>query len=123
MGWLAVYRAYTPGVYASDNSTLRLDLDNVPQPDAVAYVDPRLGGQATIAADGYIQGAPELVAEVTASTVSIDLGPKLVVYRRNGVREYLVWRVLDQAIDWFILRGSQYDRLPLDSAGVQHSEV
>src|SRR5207249_7770324 len=92
-------------------------------PDGVLLVEPRLGGRAKIDADGYIAGAPELVAEVTASTVSIDLGPKLVVYRRNGVGEYLVWRALDRAIDWFVLRGSQYDRLPLDAAGVCRSEV
>src|SRR5208282_1338203 len=44
-------------------------------------------------------------------------------YRRNGVREYVVWRVLDQAIDWFILRGSNFERLPLSAVGGYHSEV
>ena len=100
----------TPGVRVADNSTVRLDLDNEPQPDVAVFLDPKLGGQALISPDGYIERAPELVAEVTASTVSIDLGPKKHVYRRNGVREYVVWRVLDQAIDWFALRHGQYAR-------------
>src|SRR3954453_8208813 len=33
MTWLGFYRAYTPGVRIGDNSTVRLDLDNEPQPD------------------------------------------------------------------------------------------
>jgi hypothetical protein len=121
--WLGVYRVHTRGVRVADNATVRLDLDNEPQPDLAAYLDPKLGGQVVIGPDGYIEGAPELVAEVTASTVSIDLGPKLHVYRRNAVREYLVWRVLDRAIDWFVLRQTQYDRLAPDAAGVLRSEV
>ncbi len=123
LGWLAVYRVHTPGVRGGDNITVRLDLDNEPQPDAALFIDPKRGGQARIDADGYVEGAPELVTEVAASNVSIDLGPKMTAYRRNGVREYLVWRVLDRAVDWFVLRGSQYDRLAPDAAGVYRSEI
>ena|SRR5437016_2046470 len=32
-GWIAHYLARTPGLDAGDNSTLRLDEDNEPQPD------------------------------------------------------------------------------------------
>ena len=39
------------------------------------------------------KGAPELVAEVASSSVSYDLDVKFKVYRRNGVKEYIVWRV------------------------------
>jgi Uma2 family endonuclease len=121
MSWLGMYRAHTLGVRVADNSTVRLDLDNEPQPDATVFLDPQRGGRVKIDADGYIEGAPELVAEVTASTASMDLGPKLTAYRRNGVGEYLVWRVRDRAVDWFVLRGSQYDRLAPDAAGVHRS--
>src|SRR5215472_16033211 len=89
MGWLIHYEAATPGVETADNSTARLDLDNEPQPDAVLLIDPARGGQARISADDYIENAPELVAEVASSSVSIDLTTKLHVYRRNGVREYV----------------------------------
>src|SRR5947209_2757292 len=95
---------------------------NEPQPDALLFIEPARGGQAQIDADGYISGGPELVAEVAASSVSIALNTKLRAYQRNNVREYIVWRVLDQAVDWFILGGSQYDPLPL-TAGVFQSEV
>lgn len=123
LSWLGVYEANTPGVQAGDNGTVRLDLDNEPQPDAILIVEPARGGQAQLSDDDYIEGAPELVAEVAASSVSIDLNTKLRVYRRNNVREYIVWRVLDQAIDWFALRQSQFDRLPLGADGTYRSEI
>lgn len=121
--WLGTYQAATPGVEGADNSTVRLDLDNEPQPDAVLYVDPRRGGQARISADDYIVGAPELVAEVAASSVSYDLDVKLRVYRRNGVREYLVWRVLDRQVDWFVLREGRFEPLAPNESGCSCSTV
>ena len=123
VSWLGYYEAHTPGVEASDNVTVRLDLDNEPQPDALLFIDPACGGRALIDAEGYIEGAPELVAEVASSSVSYDLHAKLRVYRRNGVREYIVWRVLDREIDWFVLRAGQYERLALDVDGLYRSEV
>jgi Uma2 family endonuclease len=122
LGWLVNYWANTPIVAAADNSTIRLDLENEPQPDAVLYLEPAHGGQARIDADGYIAGGPELVAEVSASSVSLDLNSKFRLYLRNGVREYVVWRVLDQAIDWFALRQDQYVQVPLTN-GLYQSEV
>ena len=121
--WLGQYEASTPGVQAGDNGTVRLDLDNEPQPDALLFIDPACGGQARIGADDCIEGAPELVAEVASSSASYDLHVKLRVYRRNGVREYLVWRVLDHELDWFVLRAGQYERLPVDAEGLWRSEV
>jgi Uma2 family endonuclease len=118
--WLGTYSAATPGVQPSDNASVRLDLDNEPQPDALLLIDPRCGGQVRIT-DGYIEGAPELAAEVSGSSVSIDLNSKLRVYRRNGVREYLVWRVRDGALDWFVLRQGQFVRLDPEPDGTLHS--
>jgi len=122
VGWLAHYRAYTDGVRAGDNSTLRLDLDNEPQPDGYLRILPEYGGQARTV-DGYVEGAPEFVAEIAASSASYDLHDKLNAYRRNGVQEYVVWRVWDKAIDWFVLRGGRYDRLQPTDAGRYQSEV
>ena len=34
-----------------------------------------------------------------------------------------MWRVADQAIDWFVLREDRYERLPLDADGHYHSQV
>src|SRR5437588_6413202 len=61
--WLGVYEANTPGVQAGDNGTVRLDLNNEPQPDGALIIDPALGGQAVLSPDDYIEGSPELVAE------------------------------------------------------------
>jgi Uma2 family endonuclease len=123
ISWLGLYTANTPGIEASDNSSVRLDLDNEPQPDALLLIDPVCGGQVRISDDGIIEGAPELVAEVASSSVSYDLHAKLHVYRRNGVREYLVWRVLEREIDWFVLRAGQYERMAVDVQGLLQSEV
>jgi hypothetical protein len=122
IGWLGLYAMYTPGVEGGDNGSLRLDLDNEPQPDAYLIVRPDHGGQVRIE-DRYIVGGPELVGEVSASSVSIDLNGKLRAYQRNGVREYVVWRVFDRAIDWFVLREGQFAPLPLGADGVYRSEV
>src|SRR5437868_7006490 len=96
IAWMSHYAAFTPGVLGGDNGTLRLDLDNEPQPDAFLHILASHGGRVRIDEDGYVVGAPEWVGEVSASSVSIDLHAKLHVYRRSGVREYIVWRVEDQ---------------------------
>ena len=70
-----------------------------------------------------LEGAPEFVAEVAATSASIDLNAKFHVYRRNKVREYLVWRTLDGQLDWFILRESEFARLASDAEGLFRSEV
>jgi len=119
--WLGTYQALVQGVEVADNTTLRLDLENEPQPDAVLYRPGR--GNAIEAEDRYLEGAPEFVAEVAVSSVSYDLHEKLRAYRRNGVQEYLVWRVLDNAIDWFELQEGEYVQLPRDGSGIVESRV
>jgi Uma2 family endonuclease len=109
--WLGCYVAVTPGVEGGDNATLKLDLMKEPQPDAFLIVTPECGGQVRLDQDDYIVGAPELVGEVSASSVSIDLHDKLAAYRRNQVKEFMVWRVLDKVIDWFVLRNDRYERV------------
>jgi Uma2 family endonuclease len=121
--WLGTYAAATPGVKPGGNATLKLDNDNVPQPDGLLMIDPAASGQSAIDDRGYIEGAPELVAEVSSSTVSIDLNDKLRVYRRNGVREYIAWRVIERGIDWFALRDGDYVRLSPGADGTIRSEV
>lgn len=122
MTFLGVYWANTPGVRAAVDATIRLDLDNEPQPDALMIVEPSRGGQARIDEEGYIAGGPELAAEVAASTISMARNAKLRVYRRNNIREYIIWRVEDQAIDWFVLRDGQYEQLPRNADGLLQSE-
>ncbi|MEH2358827.1 Uma2 family endonuclease [Nostoc sp.] len=123
MGWLWTYKIATPGVRLGDNPTVRLDLDNEPQPDAVLLIDAQAGGRSHLSQDGYVEGAPELVAEIAASSATVDLGDKKRAYRRNGIQEYLVWQVFEQRIDWFHLEAGEYINLHPDAAGVIQSRV
>ena len=120
MTWLGVYCAATPGTQFADNTTVRLDTDNEPQPDALLRIE---GGQSGIDVDNYIQGAPELIVEIAASSAAYDLREKLQVYRRNGVQEYIVWQVSDRILDWFRLRDGAYIKLQADLNNIIKSEV
>ena len=120
--WLGTYQAYTPGAECGDNATNRLDGDNEPQPDAVLRILPAFGGQTRDADDDYIEGAPELVAEVAASSASYDLHAKKNAYRRNGVREYIVWLVREARIIWWRLEDGEFVEIDV-SDGPLRSEV
>lgn len=122
IGWLTAYVAATPGVDIEDNATVRLDLDNEPQPDALLRIEPEAGGCSRITEDDYIEGAPELVVEVASSSASVDLNAKLNAYRRNGVKEYLVWQIYENQIRWFQLQDSEYVLLEPED-GVIRSRV
>jgi Uma2 family endonuclease len=120
MVWLGTYAAQTPGTRCSDNATVRLDMLNEVQPDALLRL--MKGGQSKAGDDmPYLEGAPELAAEVASSTVSRDLHAKLNLYLRHGVREYIVWRVLDNDVDWFRLEEGEYRRLAPGGDGIFRS--
>ena len=121
IGWLCQYRYFTPGVDGADNASVRLDLDNMPQPDAFLMILPGCGGQARVTEDDYVEFAPELIVEVASSSVSYDLHAKLQVYRRNGVREYVIWRTRDREVDWFTFVEGAYVRQPLGADGLYRS--
>jgi Uma2 family endonuclease len=114
IGWLISYEAMTPGTAVGDNPTVRLDLDNELQPDGVLLILPEVGGQTRLSDDDYIEGAPELIVEVAASSAAIDLHAKKQAYRRNNVKEYIVWQVLDQKLSWFYLNKGEYIELATD---------
>src|SRR6266487_7126122 len=109
--WLVVYASETPGVKGVDNSTVRLDLDNEPQPDLVLLKLPSKGGQARISEDDYIEGAPEFVVEIVGSSQAYDLHQKKGAYRRNGVREYLAWITGEKRLLWWELRDEEYQEI------------
>lgn len=120
MGWLSNYWAATPGIDLCDNTTVRLDLDNEPQPDALLRIN---GGTSQISEDDYIEGSPELVVEIAASSASKDLHDKLRAYDRNGVQEYLVWQIYEQQLNWFSLQAGEYVLLATDNQGMICSQV
>ena len=113
-GWLGQYVSRTSGLFYGIHGTVRLDDRNEVQPDVMCMLPADLGGGAFVDEDDYITGPPDLVIEVCESNVSIDLHAKMEAYRRNGVREYLVHRLQDEAIDWFVLNGGRYTPLTPD---------
>ncbi|MEO1145555.1 MAG: Uma2 family endonuclease [Cyanobacteria bacterium J06638_22] len=119
--WLGVYSAATPGVSGADNTTTRLDLDNEPQPDALLRI--ATGGTSRISEDGYVEGAPELVAEIATSSAALDFGEKMNAYRRNGVQEYLVWDTFENRIRWYQLQNEEFVVLEPDAEGIIRSRV
>ncbi len=120
--WLGAYVAKHPECRFADNGTVRLDPDNELQPDVMLFRRQAAGGQSTVDDDGYLQGAPELVVEIAASSASYDLGPKKEAYRRNGVREYVVWQILEERIDWFRLDGGAYAPIPSTNGVIESRE-
>lgn len=117
-GWLFTYAARTPGVAALANPTVRLSRRDVPQPDAVLRL---INGATSIGRDGFLTGPPELIVEIATSTAAMDLHAKLQLYRRAGVREYLVWSPSDYNLDWFRLRDGAFNALQPDKARILHS--
>jgi Uma2 family endonuclease len=120
MFWLGYYVMLVPDLHCMDNTTLLLDGGVEVQPDAMLW-QPRTGGPY-LNDDGYVEGPPQLIVEVANSSVSYDLHQKKEAFRRNGVAEYVVWRVRDEAIDWFRLVDGQYIAIEPDAEGVVESE-
>jgi Uma2 family endonuclease len=121
--WLGNYCDATPGTDCSDNATLRLDADNEPQPDVQLFIEESAGGNVRITEDDLLEGSPELIVEIAASSASIVLHRKLHVYRRNGAQEYIVWHRKDNELDWFQLQEGQYVHLQPDAKGIIRSRV
>jgi Putative restriction endonuclease len=125
IGFLAEYYAvHTPGVEASAPTTVHLSSDDsAPEPDALMRLLPEYGGTTELREDDYLYGIPEIIFEVSNSTASFDLGPKLEMYERNGVQEYLVWRTRHKVIDWFQLERGEYQPIEPDADGILKSRV
>jgi hypothetical protein len=121
--WLGIYQIITPGVGGADNASILFDDENVPQPDALLRILETHGGQSRISSKRVLEGGPEVVAEIANTTVSFDLGIKKEIYNRFNVQEYIVWRVPDQSVDWFVLRNNKYVSLNPGADGVIRSEV
>jgi hypothetical protein len=121
--WLGTYSVATPRVEAGSNCTTPLSPDDVPQPDGLLRVLRECGGQTHLDAKGYLVGSPEIVVEVAASSASLDVQEKLACYRRAGVREYLVWRTEDEAVDWWAREEDEYRPLPVGADGLLRSRT
>jgi Uma2 family endonuclease len=121
--WLGEYEMETPGTELQIQATSILGPESEPQPDSSLFILPECGGQVWEDEDGYLNGAPELVAEVASATESIDLHAKKADYEKAGVREYLVLALRRQEVFWFVRRRGKFRELAAGSDGILRSEV
>ena len=119
--WLAHYAHATPGCKAGSNITW-LMLDSSPQPDAFLRILPSRGGQSRDE-KLYCAGAPELAVEICLTSTEVDFGPKLRLYQRAGVREYITIEIFGKRIVWRKLENAVYVSQQIPPDGVLRSQV
>jgi len=120
---LCMYGIETPGVRASAEATVRLGTKNVPQPDASLRYLPERKGNSRISSDDYLEGSPELIVEISASSASIDTHKKFDAYQSAGVREYIIVLTKVPEVKWWYLDDRTYQPLPPDEDGILRSRV
>jgi Uma2 family endonuclease len=119
--WLAHYAQATPGCRSGSNSTWVMS-GSVPQPDAHLRILPSHGGQS--GNKGPLgAGAPELAVEVCVTSSELDLGPKLSLYQRAGVREYITVEARGRRMIWRVLDNGSYIAQTLPADGIFRSRV
>jgi hypothetical protein len=95
------YMIATPGTDLLNNTTAILGEDSEPQPDLCLRILTEWGGQTIVNPEGYLLGAPELMAEISHSTRSFDMFEKRTAYREAGAKEYVVLCIEDEELHWF----------------------
>jgi Uma2 family endonuclease len=119
--WLDHYTQATPGCDSGNNSTWLMS-GSAPQPDAYLRILPSHGGQS--GNQGPLgSGAPELAVEICVTSTEIDFGPKLVLYQRAGVREYITVELFGQRMIWRVLENGLYVAQTLPADGIVRSRV
>jgi Uma2 family endonuclease len=120
--WVWTYKEATTGCHAGTDCTWKMGPEDVPQPDIFLRILPEFGGQSGL--DGnYASGAPELIVEVSGSSLSRDLGIKLDLYRRAGVSEYLTVLLQPRQIIWRRLVRGRYREMKPAKDGLLRSHV
>ncbi|MGA2741102.1 MAG: Uma2 family endonuclease [Bryobacteraceae bacterium] len=119
--WLAHYAQATPGCKGGSNSTW-LMLGSAPQPDAFLRILPSRGGQSRNERQ-FGAGAPELVVEICVTSSEVDFGPKLALYQRAGVQEYITVEGLGRRMIWRVLENGVYVAQTLPPDGIVRSQV
>jgi len=120
--WLWLYQDLTPGCVSGTDCTWKMGPKDVPQPDIFLRILPEYGGQSRVEGE-YAAGAPELIVEVSGSSLSRDLGVKLDLFRRAGVREYLTVLPLSRELVWRYLSRGRYREIAPDDDGILRSRV
>ena len=120
--WLDVYEDATPGVEANSGGTTILGDESEPMPDVFLVISPVKGGQTKVDRDGYVVGAPELIAEISYSTESYDLHGKKSDYEKAGVCEYVVVALRQKCVFWFVRKRGKFHELAAGTDGVLRSQ-
>ncbi len=120
--WLYDYASKTSGLEVMDNTSTVFNERSELQPDLLMRILPEFGGR-TQAESRFLVGAPELVVEISRSTRFVDLGPKLDIYERAGVLEYIVRSIDPDEVIWHTLENGEYIVLPLDPDGLYRSRA
>ena len=119
--WTGVYASHSGVVEVLANGTW-LMAESAPQPDVALRLRPECGGQSRDMGK-YPAGAPEFMAEVCGSTRSYDLGPKLALYERAGVREYLAVLLEERRLEWRVLGDRGFEMIQAEGAGIWRSPI
>jgi Uma2 family endonuclease len=120
---LGTYEAHTSGAMLYDSITIRLGISSDPEPDGVLLIPEEYGGRTRISDDRYVEGNPELVFEIARTSQDYDETIKLPIYARNGIPEYLLWKVEEGVIDWLTLRNGRYEKLLPGDDGITRSLI
>ncbi|MBM3738395.1 MAG: Uma2 family endonuclease [Acidobacteria bacterium] len=96
--WMCTYSLKTPGVEAVCNTSCEVS-GSMPQPDSALRILPEYGGR-TRTGRSWIDGPPDLIVEVSDSSVRKDLGPKRALYERSRVSEYITYEVATGRLTW-----------------------
>ena len=118
--WLGVYESNTPGCEGGSNTSSLIGED-CPQPDDYLAILPECGGASW--GTKYVEGSPEFVAEVSNSSVSVDLYEKFDLYQNARVQEYLVVLLKKREIRWHRLAKGKYKAIAPTAEGVYRSRV
>lgn len=104
--WLSHYQERTEGLKVMPAATFLL-AGSSPQPDLALI---RLSGSSR-SGKKFREGPPELVVEIAYSSLAYDLGPKLELYRRGGVAEYITVLLEEKKVQWRVLENRRYHAL------------
>jgi Uma2 family endonuclease len=121
-GWLNYYRFFTPGTDSGNNTTSCMLEDETPQPDIFLRILREYGGRSW-EEDKKLYGSPEMLTEVSKSSVSYDLHAKKDVYEQAKIQEYLAILLQEQEIRWHVLTRGKYKLLRPDADGIWRSRV
>jgi Uma2 family endonuclease len=97
--WLGYYAQATPGCKGGGNSTWLMS-GSAPQPDAYLRILPAYGGQS--GTKGLTEPEPlSWSSKSVTHPPRVDFGPKLALYQRAGVHEYITVDVFGRRLYFF----------------------